>query len=117
MWENLDFGEIDKELRWARTLGFSKFRVFLHISPYIKNRAEYIKNIFSFLSLANSRGADIIPVFFDDCWKENWVDGDQPEPIPGVHNSQWVQCPGNADIDEQTLKGYVVDIITAFRNS
>lgn len=98
-------------------MGFSKFRVFLHIAPYIKNRTEYIKNIFNFLSLANSRGAHIIPVLFDDCWKETWTDGDQPDPVPGLHNSQWVQCPGKVDVDEQTLKSYVTDIISSFRVS
>lgn len=117
MWENIDFDQIDKELRWARSLGFSKFRVFLHISPYMKDKKEYLRNILTFLTLANSRGAHIIPVLFDDCWNENWADGDQPEPVPGLHNSQWVQCPGKVDVDEQTLKSYVVDIIGSFRLS
>lgn len=117
MWEKLDLDEIDKELRWATELGFSKFRVFLHIAPYIRNSTQYIKDIFSFLAVAKSRKAQIIPVFFDDCWRDTWTDGDQPEPIPGEHNSQWVQCPGKVDIDENVLKSYVVDIISAFKNS
>ena len=78
MWEKLNLDEIDTELRWATDLGFSKFRVFLHIAPYIKNSTQYIKDIFSFLAVAKSRKAQIIPVFFDDCWRDTWVDGDQP---------------------------------------
>lgn len=94
MWENLDLDVIDKELQWAHNLGFSKLRVFLHIEPYIKNSTSYIKNIFAFLAVAKSRGHHVIPVLFDDCWREVWAEGKQPDPIPGIHNSQWVQCPG-----------------------
>jgi hypothetical protein len=92
-------------------------RVFLHIAPYMRNRDQYIKDIFSFLAVAKSRGVHIVPVLFDDCWKETWNDGQQPDPVPGLHNSQWVQCPGKVEIDEAILKNYVVDIIGSFRNS
>jgi hypothetical protein len=40
----------------------------------------------------------MIPVLFDDCWNANYNSGKQPDPIPGVHNSQWVQCPGNVAV-------------------
>ena len=33
-------------------------------------------------------------VLFDGVWNPNPIAGTQPEPIPGVHNSQWVQSPG-----------------------
>lgn len=104
-------------MRWAAGLGFSKLRVFLHIAPYMQNKDQFIKDIFSFLAVAKSRGVHVIPVLFDDCWKETWTDGAQPDPVPGLHNSQWVQCPGKVEIDEAILKNYVVDIISAFRNS
>jgi endo-1,4-beta-mannosidase len=78
MWENLDLDEIDKEFKWATNLGFSKFRVFLHIAPYIKDSDQYLKDIFSFLAVAKSRGIHIIPVLFDDCWKDTWTSGKQP---------------------------------------
>lgn len=78
MWENLDLDEIDKEFKWATNLGFSKFRVFLHIAPYIKNSDQYLKDIFSFLAVAKSRGIYIIPVLFDDCWRDTWSSGKQP---------------------------------------
>ena len=58
-----------------------------------------MKDIFSFLAVAKGRGFNVIPVLFDDCWKGTWKDGVQPEPIPGIHNSQWVQCPGNDHIE------------------
>ena len=40
---------------------------------------------------------------FDDCWNPNPQLGPQPEPIPGVHNSQWVQCPGQKQVTNTTL--------------
>jgi hypothetical protein len=40
----------------------------------------------------------MIPVLFDDCWNADYHSGKQPEPIPGIHNSQWVQCPGNVPV-------------------
>ena len=45
----------------------------------------------------------MIPVLFDDCWKAKWTIGNQPDPIPGVHNSQWVQCPGEEPIENKAL--------------
>lgn len=117
MWENLDLDIIAKELTWAKDIGFSKLRVFLHVAPYIKNSTEYINNIFSFLAVAKSRGHDVIPVLFDDCWRGTWADGQQPDPIPGIHNSQWVQCPGLVKVDESVLQNYVTDIMTKFKNS
>lgn len=40
----------------------------------------------------------VIFVLFDDCWKAEYHMDKQPDPIPGVHNSQWVQCPGTVAI-------------------
>jgi len=90
---------IDQELRWATNIGFSKFRVFLHIGPFLKNSTQYIKDIFTFLAVAKSRGAQIIFVLFDDCWRDTWQNGKQPDPLPGIHNSQWLQCPGKVHIE------------------
>lgn len=45
----------------------------------------------------------VILVLFDDCWKSTFQMGEQPEPIPGVHNSQWVQCPGSKTIPDSIL--------------
>jgi hypothetical protein len=70
----------------------------LHIQPYIDNPTEFIKNIFKFLSVAKSRKADIIFVLYDDCWNPIFQSGKQPQPKPGIHNSEWVQCPGNIKI-------------------
>jgi hypothetical protein len=51
---------------------------------------------------------------FDDCWNPTYKSGKQPDPIPGVHNSQWVQCPGNIKLADSIYKDYVVTLLTTF---
>lgn len=85
---------IDQELRWASEIGFSKLRVFLHVAPYFISQDSFLSKIERFLKIAKNYNHHVIPVLFDDCWNKNWSFFSQPDPIPGVHNSQWVQCPG-----------------------
>ena len=73
-----------------------------------------MKNLLKYLTLLKRYEAQAIPVLFDDCWNANYHSGKQPDPNPGVHNSQWVQCPGNVKLSDATYKDYVVTILTTF---
>ena len=46
--------------------------------------------------------------------------GKQPRPVPGVHNSGWVQSPGCANVNDPArwgrLEKYVKEVITTFRD-
>jgi hypothetical protein len=57
-------------------------------------------------------------ILFDDCFKPEPRVGRQPDPEPGVHNSQWVQSPGVKRRGDLTawpgLKRYVKDMVGAF---
>ena len=57
-------------------------------------------------------------VLFDSCWETNPHLGPQHPPIPGVHNSGWVQSPGKERLlntaDEPKLKAYVTGVVGAF---
>jgi hypothetical protein len=57
-------------------------------------------------------------VLFDSCWEPNPKLGPQHPPIPGVHNSGWVQSPGKERLlnksVEPELKAYVVGVVGAF---
>jgi hypothetical protein len=57
-------------------------------------------------------------VFFDDCWNKSFTVGLQPAPKTGIHNSGWLQDPGDpASRDSLTfikLKPYVQDVLTTF---
>jgi len=58
-------------------------------------------------------------VLFDSCWDPSPHLGPQHPPIPGVHNSGWVQSPGAAALADANqyprLKEYVQGVLGAFR--
>jgi len=107
MWqaETYDPTTIDRELTWASQTGFNTIRVFLHLLPWVQNATAFKQRIDHFLNITYSKGIKTMFVLFDDCWNPNPQLGPQPAPIPGVHNSQWVQCPGQAGVTDITKFG------------
>jgi hypothetical protein len=59
-------------------------------------------------------------VLFDSCWDPDPKLGPQHPPIPGVHNSGWVQSPGAAALSDPNsvprLRDYVRGVVGAFAN-
>jgi hypothetical protein len=59
-------------------------------------------------------------VFFDDCWNKEPKTGKQPEPKPGIHNSGWMQDPGQPASENAAnspvLEKYVKDVLKRFAN-
>jgi hypothetical protein len=57
-------------------------------------------------------------VLFDSCWEADPKLGPQHPPIPGIHNSGWVQSPGKRRLHdpaaEPQLQAYVTGIVGAF---
>jgi hypothetical protein len=57
-------------------------------------------------------------VLFDSCWDPDPKLGPQHPPIPGVHNSGWVQSPGMPGLRDRSrypgYKAYVQGVIGAF---
>jgi len=122
MWqpESFDRQTIDNELGLAESIGFNSVRVFLHYLPWENDSTNFKKRINEFLTIASNHHISTIFVLFDDCWNGDPQPGKQPEPRAGVHNSGWVQCPGQTGVTDQnlwvTLEKYVKDIISTFRN-
>jgi Cellulase (glycosyl hydrolase family 5) len=120
MWqsETFDPQEIDRELGWAEGLGMNAMRVFLHDLLWQQDSAAFIKRIDSFLGIASKHHIRPIFVLFDSCWDPNPHLGPQHPPIPGVHNSGWVQSPGTQALIDTTqqprLRAYVQGIVGAF---
>ncbi|MES2374187.1 MAG: cellulase family glycosylhydrolase [Bacteroidota bacterium] len=120
MWQadTFDPVTIDKELGWGESLGFNTIRVFLHSLAWKQDPDGFKKRMEEFLTIAARHKIKPIFVFFDDCW--NWVPtaGKQPEPIPGIHNSGWVQDPGQFASNDTSyfpeLENYVTDVMTSF---
>lgn len=122
MWQQSTFDpqEIDKELGWAQSIGMNTMRVFLHDLLWKQDADGFRQRIDTFLSIASRHHIRPIFVLFDSCWDPRPHLGLQHPPIPGVHNSGWVQSPGaNALEDPQQyprLEAYVKGVVGAFAN-
>lgn len=122
MWqsETFDIKQIDKELGWAESIGFNTMRVFLHSVAWKQDHEGFKKRIGEFLSVCDKHHIQPMFVFFDDCWNKEPKPGTQPSPRPGIHNSGWVQDPGEPYYMQTSgfadLKVYVKDILTTFRH-
>ena len=122
MWQpdTFDSKEIDRELGWAEKLGMNTMRVFLHNLLWDQDAAGFQRRIDTFLTIAASHHIRPMLVLFDSCWDPNPKLGPQRPPIPGVHNSGWVQAPGKAILMDPAqyphLKAYVQGVVGAFAN-
>lgn len=120
MWQEDTFDPetIDKELGWAKELGMNTARVYLHDLPYEQDSTGFIDRIDHFLRLADKHGIRPLLVFFDSCWDPFPVAGKQRAPKPHVHNSGWVQSPGQHALKDSTqyprLERYVKGIVAHF---
>jgi hypothetical protein len=122
MWQAATFNpaQIDKELGWARRIGMNTMRVFLHDQLWAQDAQGFRERIDQFLAIAERHGIKPMLVLFDSCWDPNPKLGPQRPPIPGVHNSGWVQGPGRAGLADTTnypkLEAYVKGVVGAFAN-
>lgn len=119
MWQNYDSTTINRELSYAKTYGFNSIAVYLPFLVWENNPTGILNNFENFLTLANNHGMKVSPIFFDDCWGQNPALGAQGAPIPGVHNSRWVQSPGNNVRNNYftTYKTPVRNYVQAFVNA
>jgi len=122
MWqaETFDPKEIDREFGWAQAIGMNTMRVFLHNLLWDQDSVGFQRRIDQFLSIAAAHHIRPVLVLFDSCWDPNPKLGPQHPPIPGVHNSGWVQAPGRAILMDPAqyprLKSYVQGVVGAFAN-
>ncbi|OHT20628.1 cellulase family glycosylhydrolase [Edaphosphingomonas haloaromaticamans] len=120
MWqaETWDPKRIDYELGLAEGIGMNTMRVFLHDLLWQQDPEGFKKRIDEFLTIAARHKIKPLFVLFDSCWDPVPVPGPQHPPIPGVHNSGWVQGPGLPALrdpsQEPRLKAYVQGVIGAF---
>ncbi|AND70228.1 hypothetical protein ATSB10_27740 [Dyella thiooxydans] len=119
MWQAATFdpARIDTELGWAQQMGMTTMRVFLHDLLWKQDAAGFRQRIDTFLTIAAKHHIKPIFVLFDSCWDPEPKLGPQHPPIPGVHNSGWVQSPGVAMDDPRQyprFEAYVKDIVGHF---
>lgn len=122
MWQAATFDSAinDKELGWAENIGFNTMRVYLHSVAWKQDNEGFKNRMNTFLNIADRHHIKILFVFFDDCWNKAGVAGKQPDPKPGIHNSGWVQDPGDPFSNDTTqypmLEKYVKDVLAWFKN-
>jgi hypothetical protein len=122
MWQEETFSPvlIDKEFQLAEDIGFNTMRVFLHSIAWKEDPKGFKKRMDLFLTIAERHHIKPMFVFFDDCWNKQGYPGKQPEPKVGIHNSGWLQDPGQPVSEDPStfseLKKYVTDILTSFKH-
>src|ERR1700686_2273513 len=122
MWQQATFDpdQIDKELGWAEKIGMNTMRVFFHDLLWKEDPQGFRKRLDSFLTIASKHHIRPVLVLFDSCWDPYPKLGPQHPPIPGVHNSGWVQSPGQSALKDHSqyprLKEYVHGVVGAFAN-
>lgn len=122
MWqpETFDPATIDRELGWARDLGFNCMRIFLHNLPWREDPDGFLARVDQVLAIADKHGITVMPVFFDSCWDPVPKSGPQRAPRPHVHNSGWVQSPGRDMLVNPAthgeLEAYVTHVLRRFRD-
>ncbi len=122
MWQAETFNpqRIDLELGWAERIGMNTMRVFLHDLAYQQDRQGFNRRLDQFLTIAERHHIRPLLVVFDSCWDPFPTVGKQHSPVPGLHNSGWVQSPGAIALQDPAqrprLEEYVKGVVGAFKN-
>jgi len=122
MWQAATFDTltINRELGWAQSLGMNTARVFLHDLLYQQDSIGLFNRMDTFLKIAQRHQIKPMMVLFDSCWDPFPKLGFQRAPRPHVHNSGWVQSPGQYALKDSTqyprLERYVKGVVKRFAN-
>jgi len=118
--DTFDLATIDRELGWARSLGFNSMRVYLQDLLWRQDSEGFLKRLDQFLAVADKHKIGVVFVLFDSCWDPFPELGKQRAPKPHVHNSGWVQSPGAEVLEDPAkqaaLRDYVLGVVGRFRN-
>ena len=110
----------DRELALGESIGMNTMRVFLQDQLWQQDPEGFKKRLDEFLAIAARHHIRPILVLFDSCWDPLPKLGPQHAPVPGIHNSGWVQSPGSKELGdpayEPKLEAYVKGIVGAFAN-
>jgi hypothetical protein len=111
---------IDRELGWAEAIGMNTMRVFLHNLLWEQDPKGFTQRLDKFLAICARHHIRPVFVLFDSCWDPHPKLGRQHPPVPGVHNSGWVQAPGTEVLNDPSqypkLEAYTRGVISAFAN-
>src|ERR1700761_1150829 len=113
MWQadTFDPTTIDRELGWGEAIGMKTMRVFLHDLLWQQDQAGFKQRIDQFLEIADKHHIRPVFVFFDSCWDPHPKLGPHHPPIPGVHNSGWVQSPGRTALTDKAQEARLLTYV------
>lgn len=118
--DTFDPTTLDRELKWSSELGMNLHRVFLHNLLWKQDSVGFLNRMDQYLSIADKYHIKTMFVLLDDVWYPLPKLGKQPEPVPHLHNSGWVQAPGAEILGDTTrhkeLKGYIKGVLSKFGN-
>jgi hypothetical protein len=118
--DTFDIETIKRELTWSAELGMSLHRVYLHNLLWDQDSLGFLQRLEAYLQKADQLNIKTMFVLLDDVWHPVPQLGKQPDPIPHVHNSGWVQAPGAEILGDSLrhgeLKNYVKGVLTHFAN-
>lgn len=118
--ETFDPETIKRELKWSAELGMNLHRVYLHNLLWEQDSLGFLSRLDQYLDISDAHGIKTMFVLLDDVWHPIPKLGKQPEPIPHVHNSGWVQAPGAEILGDTTrhdeLRGYIKGVLKRFSN-
>src|ERR1700722_5061403 len=120
MWQadTFDPQRIDLELGWAEALGMNTMRVFLHDLLWQQDSRGFTRRIDAYLTIADRHHIKTLFVLLDSVWDPSPHLGPQHAPVPGVHNSGWVQSPGAVTLADPgeypRLEAYVTGVVGKF---
>lgn len=116
--DTFDPETIDRELKWSADLGMNLHRVYLHNLLWVQDSIGFLNRLDSYLLLAQKHKIKTMFVLLDDVWHPIPKLGVQPEPVPHVHNSGWVQSPGAEILGDTTrhneLESYIKGVVKHF---
>ena len=121
MWQadTFDPKKIDQELGWAEGIGMNVMRVYLHDLLHKDDSEGLYKRMDEYLTIADKHHIKTLFVLFDSCWDPFPKSGKQRDPKPHVHNSGWVQSPGQKVLQDSTqyprLEKYVKETVAHFK--
>ena len=118
--DTFDPATIDRELGWAKGLGFTSMRVFLHHLLWEQDKDGFLDRLDQYLAISDKHGIGTMFVLFDSVWDPEPKLGKQRAPQKGLHNSGWVQSPGKADLmdpsRQKLLEDYVKGVVGRFKD-
>lgn len=118
--DTFDPETIERELKWSEELGMNLHRVYLHNLLWEQDSIGFLNRLEIYLNLAQKHKIKTMFVLLDDVWHPIPKLGVQPEPVPHVHNSGWVQSPGAEILGDTTrhheLEPYIKGVLGHFAN-